>query len=141
MKHPVEEKQPRPAPAWVPARFRSWRCGIVFLVSALGCAHYPVNQPLRHYDPQAGYRASNLSAVENNDQLLLLTFSGGGTRAAAFSYGVLETLRDTPVSVQGRQQRLLDEVDWISGKIILIFAHLPRVIDLSQTLNNNLVVR
>jgi NTE family protein len=71
---------------------------------------------LRHYDPQAGYRASNVSAAANdNHLLLLLTFSGGGTRAAAFSYGVLETLRDTPVSVQGQQRRLLDEVDWISG--------------------------
>ena len=47
--------------------------------------------------------------------LLLLSFSGGGTRAAAFSYGVLEALRDTPVSIRGRQRRLLDEVTWISG--------------------------
>jgi NTE family protein len=45
----------------------------------------------------------------------MLSFSGGGTRAAAFSYGVLETLRDTPVQIRGRQRRLLDEVDWISG--------------------------
>ena len=47
--------------------------------------------------------------------LLLLTFSGGGTRAAAFSYGVLETLRDTKVTIHGHEGRLLDKVDWISG--------------------------
>ena len=41
--------------------------------------------------------------------------SGGGTRAAAFAYGVLEGLRDTPVVVRGRSERLLDEVDVISG--------------------------
>ena len=46
---------------------------------------------------------------------LMLTFSGGGTRAAAFSYGVLEALRDTRVSKGGRELRMLDEVDLISG--------------------------
>jgi NTE family protein len=51
----------------------------------------------------------------DNDFLLLLTFSGGGTRAAAFSYGVLEALRDTEVSIHGRRKRMLDEVDLISG--------------------------
>jgi NTE family protein len=85
-------------------------------MAASGCVHYPVNKPLGQVDPQAGYRGRNLTDPENDDQLLLLlTFSGGGTRAAAFSYGVLETLRDTPVQVHGRERRLLDEVDWISG--------------------------
>ncbi|MFA6985411.1 MAG: patatin-like phospholipase family protein [Arenimonas sp.] len=46
---------------------------------------------------------------------MVLAFSGGGTRAAAFNYGVLETLRDTAVTVDGRQRRLLDEVDVISS--------------------------
>nr|WP_255475058.1 patatin-like phospholipase family protein [Pusillimonas sp. ANT_WB101] len=46
---------------------------------------------------------------------MILSFSGGGTRAAAFSYGVLEELRRTHVVVQGEQRRLLDEVDIITG--------------------------
>jgi len=41
--------------------------------------------------------------------------SGGGTRAAAFSYGVLQQLRDTTYSVQGKEHRLLDEIDYISS--------------------------
>ena len=87
------------------------------LILVAGCAHYPVNRPLDRVDPQAGYRGRNLINPETDQELLLLlTFSGGGTRAAAFSYGVLETLRDTTVSIHGRQkERLLDEVDWISG--------------------------
>ena len=45
----------------------------------------------------------------------LITFSGGGTRAAAFSYGVLEELRRTSVEVKGRPVRLVDEIDFIAG--------------------------
>jgi NTE family protein len=44
-----------------------------------------------------------------------MTFSGGGTRAAAFSYGVLEELAKTEVYWEGHDRRLLDEVDVISA--------------------------
>jgi NTE family protein len=46
---------------------------------------------------------------------LTLAFSGGGTRAAALAYGVLEELRDTTVVIDGQPRRLLDEVDTISS--------------------------
>lgn len=93
-----------------------WIFGVALVVVSAGCAHYPVNQSLRQYDPKVGYRHRNLIGSNNEESLLLqLSFSGGGTRAAAFSYGVLETLRDTNVSIRGRQTRLLDEVDWISS--------------------------
>ncbi len=46
---------------------------------------------------------------------LTLAFSGGGTRAAALAYGVLEELRDTTVMIDGQPRRLLDEVDTISS--------------------------
>jgi len=85
-------------------------------VVAMGCAQYHVNQPLKQVDPQGGYRGKNMGTPGNAENLLLyLTFSGGGTRAAALSYGVLEELRKTEVAIAGKKHRLLDEVDGISG--------------------------
>jgi NTE family protein len=46
---------------------------------------------------------------------VILTFSGGGTRAAALSYGVLKELRDTDIILNNKKRRLLDEVDLISS--------------------------
>jgi NTE family protein len=46
---------------------------------------------------------------------MVVAFSGGGTRAAAFSYGVLKKLRDTRYMKNGKETRLLDEIDVISS--------------------------
>ncbi len=81
-----------------------------------GCsASYP-NLPLERFDTSAGYRFDSLSMGSKNsdDVFVCLTFSGGGTRAAAFAYGVLTGLRDTPIA-EGGSRRLLDEVDLISS--------------------------
>jgi NTE family protein len=89
-----------------------------FLTSMVlaGCLHYPVNQPIKEYRPGAGYRIAQVKPEENSDNILFyLTFSGGGTRAAALSYGVLEKLKSTEVTVDGRKHRLLNEVDGISS--------------------------
>ena len=45
----------------------------------------------------------------------MVTFSGGGTRAAALAYGVLKGLRDTTINIEGKSVRMLDEVDYISS--------------------------
>jgi len=58
----------------------------------------------------------NISQAERSDRLLLiLTFSGGGTRAAALAYGVLKELAKAEFSLEGRKRFLLDEVDAISS--------------------------
>ena len=64
-----------------------------------GCATRPVNPPITLADPSTGYRFEVRQAqIKNKDNLVVLAFSGGGTRAAAFSYGVLEFLRRTELS-------------------------------------------
>lgn len=88
------------------------------LLALTGCASRPINEPISQADPQSGYRGNLIAAeIPNNDPhtLFVLAFSGGGTRAAAFSFGVLEELRRTEIMVDGRKRRLLDEVDGMVG--------------------------
>src|SRR5438093_1184298 len=89
---------------------------ILLALLLAGCAHYPVNAPLTHATTETGYRFTNLSHTNNSDSLfVILAFSGGGTRAAALSYGVLEELAKTQIIWEGKRGRLLDEVDLISS--------------------------
>ncbi len=82
-----------------------------------GCATRPVNPPIGQADPHAGYRLATRQAhFKDPETLVILAFSGGGTRAAAFSYGVLEFLRRTEiVTANGEKVRLLDGVGVITG--------------------------
>ncbi len=78
--------------------------------------YFPVNEPLERWDPDHGYRIGDHDRPDDSDELLLvLAFSGGGTRAAAFAYGVLEELAVTHVAFDGRVRSLFDEVDAVSG--------------------------
>lgn len=86
-----------------------------------GCtAMAPVNPPIERVLPEAGYHIvpllkRQLGSDNNPEAMVLLAFSGGGTRAAALSYGVLEELRRTPVTVGGHAHTALDEVDLMAG--------------------------
>jgi predicted acylesterase/phospholipase RssA len=85
------------------------------LLVLAGC--YRVNPQLaRPFNDAYGYRFANLGdAAEqdrDDDTFIVLTFSGGGTRAAAFAYGVMEALHGTTL---GDGRTMLDEVDVISS--------------------------
>jgi len=95
--------------------------GLVVVSFALaGCGSAIRNEPLAQYDPQVGYRFDNLEPGKGNtdETFIILTFSGGGSRASAFSYGVLKGLRDTEIpglTESDPPRQLLDEVDAISS--------------------------
>jgi len=82
-----------------------------------GCATRPINEPIAEVNRNSGYRFQTRQFYDSSkENMIILAFSGGGTRAAAFSYGVLEALRSTEVvNAKGIKVRLLDEVDVITG--------------------------
>ncbi|MCP3706309.1 patatin-like phospholipase family protein [Paraburkholderia sp. CNPSo 3274] len=76
-----------------------------------------MNPPIIRYDPQQLSPFDRLDGNRGGRQdMVILAFSGGGMRAAAFSYGTLETLpRIEVTTTSGKKVRLLDEVDLITG--------------------------
>jgi NTE family protein len=98
---------------------RAWRVlGTCLLLPLVACVGFsPANVALEQFDPEYGYRPR--TGAENRRDpgsvVVYLAFSGGGTRAAAFAYGVLEALRDTRIVVDGVEMSFLDEVDTLSG--------------------------
>ncbi len=69
-----------------------------------------------------GYRFQNLTgggasaaSTDANRFFVCLTFSGGGTRAAAMAYGAMIALRQARIDWPRRGETLLDEVDCISS--------------------------
>ena len=93
---------------------------IVALATGLlsGCASTlaPHNGPVATTLTSQGYRAGVFRRDWAPESLVFgLSFSGGGTRAAALSYGVLEELARTQVTVGGKRHRMLDLVETISA--------------------------
>lgn len=88
---------------------------VALLLTLASCAHYAPNLPLQqHPDRSYGYRFSRFEPAGSDDEtFVILTFSGGGTRAAALAYGVMQELART--KIHGGTQSLLDEVDLISS--------------------------
>ncbi|WP_246840933.1 patatin-like phospholipase family protein [Hahella sp. CCB-MM4] len=89
--------------------------GLSILMTSCSSVYKPQNEPSSPH-PKAGYHLNTYSHQHNfGDTLLILSFSGGGTRAAALSYGVLQELRETYLPSKMTRRRLLDEIDMISS--------------------------
>jgi len=86
---------------------------IITLFFLSGCAHYTINQPAKQVNQNDAYEFNNFTQPEDGEEtFVILTFSGGGTRAAAFSYGVMEKLRT--IHLHSKDKTILDDVDVIS---------------------------
>jgi NTE family protein len=98
---------------------------VMGLFCLLSCtAQYPLNPKLEFKLRDNPFQSKLMSPGKSDELFLILAFSGGGTRAASLSYGVLEALDRVEVPVpQGIQNAdnkpikhtLLDEVDLITG--------------------------
>ena len=95
----------------------TWLVTGLLFISACSTT-YPVNPPLARVEHGGdSYTMQNYvrDAENSNEAMLLLAFSGGGTRAAAFSYGVLEELSETNIGEEGNSRPITEEIDAITA--------------------------
>lgn len=93
------------------------RVAVLGLLAA-GCASIhndPVNRLLTPASAVAQFDAQREDQTYADSILLGLAFSGGGTRAAAFSHGVLAEMDKVRVPTGRGQVSLLERVDFVSG--------------------------
>lgn len=98
---------------------------ITLLVSLSSCtAHYLINTKEKSVDQQMEQQVKKIEQARSDRVLLVLCFSGGGTRAASMSYGVLEALEaislpHTPTAEMPEKgipkKTLLDEANVITS--------------------------
>ena len=96
----------------------------VFLMLTSCTAQYAMNPKLDMKTREHPMESKLISQAKSDDLFLILSFSGGGIRAAALSYGILEALDQVEIpALQDISQSqtapvrhtLLDEVDLITG--------------------------
>jgi len=89
---------------------------LAMLLTACGHIEYQPLATIDRVDHSRGYRLQHVFHDQQDDDLfLVLLFSGGGTRAAAFGYGVLEVLAATPITGHGKTASLLEKTDLVHG--------------------------
>lgn len=89
---------------------------LAMLLTACGHIEYQPLATIDHVAHSRGYRLQHVFHDQQDDDLfLVLLFSGGGSRAAAFGYGVLEVLAATPITGHGKTASLLEKTDLVHG--------------------------
>jgi predicted acylesterase/phospholipase RssA len=88
---------------------------LILIILLSGCSTGVLNARLDQAPADSRYDFQ--SRLPDNDERLfvVLAFSGGGTRAAALSYGVLDALRNEQLVIDNTPSPLLDQVDVISA--------------------------
>lgn len=96
---------------------RSALAVVLGLLAACSSVRPAYNDPLAVSNAQPGYKLSSLpqTADNSNELFVAASFSGGGARAAALAYGVLEAMRETEVEVNGTRRSLFGELDIVSA--------------------------
>jgi len=86
------------------------------LLSACSLVAYQPTQTIDRVRKDEGYRLEQSIQRSNQDNtLVIMMFSGGGTRAAALAYGVLAAFNDYPMMLNGRRTTLTASSDVVFG--------------------------
>lgn len=87
---------------------------LALALATAGCAGPDVTPTNRRLELTTGAVPLAQSTFDVSDTGIILAFSGGGARSAAFGYGVLSALAEAP-SPGGRGRRLADDVAVVAG--------------------------
>lgn len=85
------------------------------LVSGCSVHNLPINEPVTAQNAGLSVEQQEPAASYADEFLVTLAFSGGGTRAAAYSFGVLRGLDRFQLPTQAGPVPMLDRVDFVSG--------------------------
>jgi NTE family protein len=104
---------------WLQGRVAFFKpLGVAALLCAVvACTTEPyMDEPLANWS-EVGHQQFTQTVRGGRDPelLVMLALSGGGTRASAFAYGVLQELAETTITTNKGVRRLLDEVDIVSS--------------------------
>ncbi len=97
--------------------FRAMSIAAAILLLATGCSvhNIPINEPVNVQNAGLVPDREEPAASYADEFLITLAFSGGGTRAAAYSFGVLRGLDRFQVPTEQGPQPFLERVDFVSG--------------------------
>ena len=87
----------------------------VLLLSACNSMLFQPVETISQITPNQGYRAKNIIEKHQDGDLIILMLSGGGSRAAALGYGVLEQFKQTKIGTNPFKESLLDNIDLVFG--------------------------
>ena len=90
--------------------------GSIALLAACNSITYHPTKTIEQIDPQKGYRLENaMQQALQKENLVIMTFSGGGSRAASLGYGVLEQFQNVSVRPTEKGSTLLQNIDIVYG--------------------------
>ena len=86
------------------------------LLTACHSILYQPSKTLSQIDPEKGYRLEKtMQQALEKENLVIVTFSGGGSRAVSLGYGVLEQFQQATVRPTERGDTLLQNIDVVYG--------------------------
>lgn len=113
--HRVTRRGPRHSLMGSPAA--GWLLAVLLVLGGCASRAVEMNQPLAGSTPNQVDRIIDANeSGGRRDLMVLVSFSGGGKRSAAFGHGVLRGMRQVPVrGGAAPETTLLEEVDMVAG--------------------------